>query len=75
MNCNIQTSCPFNILCNHKDLAEFCSYHRLNYVDPADKEFKPAVYLNLNNPPKEPYYDKIRENKMKNPMDPYEKEE
>jgi len=63
--------------CNHKDLAEFCSYHRLNYTDPADRGFKLAVYPNLNNPPKEPDYGRIREireNRMKNPLDPYEKE-
>jgi hypothetical protein len=75
MNCKLVSSCPLSLGCLHKDVAEVCNYHLLNYIDQTSKEFKKQVYPNLNSIQEPIDYNKIRENnKMKNPLDPYEKD-
>ena len=62
MDCKLLDSCPYTSTCSHKDLAEFCAYHRLNYNDFASREFVRPIYPSLN-PKSDPNYDKLR--KMK----------
>ena len=64
MDCKLPDSCPYSSGCDHKDVAEFCPYHRLNYNDFSSREFKRAVYLSLN-PIPEPKYDTLRKDALK----------
>ena len=59
MDCKLPDSCPYSQTCTHKDLAEFCPYHRLNYTDPS-QEFKEAVYPTIIPTSKEPAYIELR---------------
>ena len=74
MHCKLSDSCHHSLGCNHKDVADYCNYHLLNYVDQTTKEFKGKVYPNLNTPQKPVDFDKVREDRMNNPLDPYEKD-
>jgi hypothetical protein len=60
MDCQIPESCPYSRTCAHKDVAEFCPYHRLNYVDATSKEFREPVYPTLTPVLKEPDYVELR---------------